>query len=130
MVRRCRAPFIRSKATATRNTIGRLHPDDCREAGCACCGTSTVPCGGWRSTVWSRAGPEARRLVPRFWITNAPRIGRSPIVAWKLVPKSTAKALADVLPRLSEIIFAVNPAENRSEKFCEYVPATKVSETE
>ena len=38
--------------------------------------------------------------------------------------------MAAVLPSLSEISFAVKPAENRSEKFCEYVPAMNVSATE
>ena len=36
---------------------------------------------------------------------------------WKLVPKSTAKALPEVSPSWSKTPLAVKPAEKRSEKF-------------
>src|SRR2546428_2646539 len=120
----------RSSATPTRKVTGRLQGDACSLADWGSCGMFTVPSGGWRSTPTSRPDPWCERFVPRFWIVNAARIGRSAIAAWKLVPKSRATAVAVVRPSLSDTSFAVNPAENRSEKFCEYVPEMNVSATE
>src|SRR6266516_4476187 len=63
-------------------------------------------------------------------MTNAARIGRWPIMAWKLVPKSKANAPADVEPSLSLMNLSDTPEEKRSEKFLPYVPETNVSFTE
>jgi hypothetical protein len=68
-------------------------------------------------------------VVPRFWITKDARIGRGPIIAWKLVPKSNANPVPLVRPSLSDTNFPVMPAENRSEKFWAYVSPTNVSLT-
>jgi hypothetical protein len=51
-------------------------------------------------------------------------------MVWKLVPKSTAKAVALTSPSWSDTNFAVTPAENRSEKFCAKVAPAKVWLTE
>ena len=51
-------------------------------------------------------------------------------VSTKYLPKSSANAVARVRPNASEMTFALNPAAKRSEKFCAYVPAMKVSATE
>ena len=68
--------------------------------------------------------------MPRLATTNENRTGWPLSEAWKLVPKSTAKAWPEARPRLSKIPFAVTPAENRSEKFWENVSPANVSLTE
>src|SRR5947209_547085 len=51
---------------------------------------------------------------PRFWMTKDARMGRPAVVAWKLVPKSTANARPVTWPSLSEMNLPVIPAQRQS----------------
>src|SRR5206468_12281368 len=97
--------------------------------GWASCGTSTCPGIGGRVTVTSRPGPVCRSDEPRFWMTNDARRGRPPAIAWKLVPKSTAHADAEVFPSLSDTTLPEMPAEKRSLKFWAKLRPMNVSAT-
>jgi hypothetical protein len=81
-------------------------------------GTVSSPGSGVRAVPLFRPLPEYPMLVPRLDSTNENLTGWPLSAAWKLVPKSTAKALPLASPRLSLTNLPVRPAENRSEKFC------------
>src|SRR5438093_13563742 len=82
-----------------------------------------------RGSVASSRGRSCFRDERRFWMTHDAGRGRPRAIAWKLVPKSTAHADAEVLPSLSETTLPEIPAEKRSLKFWAKLRPMNVSAT-
>src|SRR2546428_10916441 len=84
----------RSSATPTRKVTGRLQGDACSLADWGSCGMFTVPSGGLRSTPPSRPDPRFGRVVPRVWVVDAARDGRSGGAPRGMAAKARATAPA------------------------------------